>query len=200
VGPGWVAVSAAGDLAVSTGPWEIRRNSPTILTDAQAQGWFISMWRRQGDGGWKVAVDAGVSSPTKYVLPATAADGTTAPKSAGNAEGAKLAIAAAEQAFAVAARQGIGGAVEAVADPALRVYREGKPAAFGAKESKTALATDGRKAACASEQVIASKSGDLAYSYGACTGTDDATAKYAFLHVWRRQQDQSWRILVDVTP
>jgi ketosteroid isomerase-like protein len=187
------------------GPWRIQLNTKSILTDDQVQGWFISMWRRQADGGWKVAVDAGVSAPMTFAMPATVTNGTatvpTAARVASDAASAKLAITAAENAFGAAAKNGIGGAIEKVADPQLRLFREGKAAAFGARESHATLEADVRKAACAADQVIASESGDFGYTYGTCTGIEgDGAPKYGFLHVWRKQPGGSWSILVDVTP
>jgi len=203
-GPAWVAVSAAGDLAVSTGPWRIELGDETILKKSQHQGWFISMWRLQPDGKWKVAVDAGVSSPMSYELPDNVANGTVPVSSGGprvnDAASATAAMTAAETAFAAAAKNGIGDAIEAVADPQVRVYREGKLATFGADPSKATLAHDQRKVSCATEKFVAAKSGDLGYTYGTCKALGLETAKYGFLHVWRMQPNGTWKVLVDVTP
>jgi len=52
--------------------------------------------------------------------------------------------------------------------------------------------------------ITASASGDLAYTYGTCADLagsgSDGPKKYGFLHVWRRQADASWKLVVDVTP
>jgi len=203
-GPGWVAVASAGDLAVSTGPWRIEVGERGPLTEKQVQGWFISMWRRQADGKWKVAVDAGVSSPMTFEMPGTVTNGTVTVSSggpqAGDAASATRAITAAETAFAEAAKNGLGGALEAAADPQLRVYREGRLATFGADAGIPMFQGDQRKVVCATEKLIASKSGDLGYTYGTCTATGASTDKYGFLHVWRLQANGTWKVLVDVTP
>ena len=60
-GPTWVAVSSAGDLALSTGPWEVKHKKETVLDITT--GIFFSVWSRQPDGTWKVAVDAPLSEP-----------------------------------------------------------------------------------------------------------------------------------------
>lgn len=203
-GPGWVAVSGAADLAVSLGPWRIELGDPSILKKDQVHGWFISMWRRQADGKWKVAVDAGVSSPMTYELPETVTNGSAAAPLGGpgahDAASAKLAITAAEKAFAEAARNGFGAAIEAAAEPGVRAYREGKPAAIGTRDGHAALAADTRKAGCVTDRIITSSSGDLGYSYGACQGVGSDEGKYGFLHVWRMQADGTFKLLVDVTP
>jgi len=202
-GPTWVAVSSAGDLALSTGPWEFR--VPEDAAKEPSTGHFFSVWRRQPDGAWRVAVDAGISSPLKFALPQSVENGfADAPAKApftGDATSARIEVTAAESAFASVAKAGIAEAVAAQADPLVRVYREGKAAAIGPVASRALLATDKRKATCAPDRIAAAASGELGYAYGTCAGEgSDAPSKYAFLHVWRKQADGSWKILVDVTP
>lgn len=58
--PGIAAVSAAGDLGASIGPYSLRL--PDKAEDA-GQGRFFSIWERQPDGTWKLLVDIGSSEP-----------------------------------------------------------------------------------------------------------------------------------------
>jgi hypothetical protein len=55
--PKIVRVASTGQLAVSTGPY--------ILQTAtnKSSGYYLSIWKSQDDGGWKVAADIGVSGP-----------------------------------------------------------------------------------------------------------------------------------------
>ena len=202
-GPTWVAVSSAGDLALSTGPWKVTHHEKPLIN--VSTGWFFSIWRREPNGEWKVVVDAGISSPVAFDLPKTVENGFAAappstPRPGGAANG-RIGIASAERALAAAAKSGLGKAIEAQADPAVRVYREAKPAAFGAAAAKALLDADLRKVTCTPDRVIASASGDLGYVYGACAGEGSAAAeKYGFLRVWRMHADGSWKVLADVTP
>jgi len=203
-GPSWVAVSSSGDLALSTGPWEIQGLPEDSPLDVKT-GWFFSVWRRQPGGAWKVAVDAGTSARMKFALPKQVengfaeAPGKGAPQ--GTAGDAKSAVTTAERALSGAAKSGLGAAIAAMADAHVRIYRERKAGAFGAADARTLLANDKRSVSCSTDKIIAAVSGDLAYAYGTCAsaGTDDQS-KLGFLHVWRRQADGSYKILVDVTP
>lgn len=202
-GPTWVAVSAAGDLALSTGPWQVKHNEETLIN--VTTGWFFSVWRRQPDGAFKVAVDSGISSPVKFDLPKVVDNGFAgvAPRTprAGDAAKAAIGMTAAENAVSAVARTGLGRAVAAQADPLIRVYREGKAAAFESKAANALLEKDTRKVRCTADGVVASASGDLGYAYGTCVGEGaDAASKYGFLRVWRMQADGAWKILADVTP
>jgi ketosteroid isomerase-like protein len=203
-GPSWVAVASAGDLALSTGPWEIQglpEDSPLQVKT----GWYISVWRRQPGGAWKVAVDAGTSARMQFAVPKEVenglrvAPGITAPR--GTADEAKSAVTTAERALAVAAKSGLGAAIAARADTQVRIYRERRAGAFGTADARTVLANDKRSVSCTTDKIIAAASGDLAYSYGSCASAgSDEQSKLGFLHVWRRQPDGSFKLLIDVTP
>lgn len=202
-GPTWVAVSAAGDLALSTGPWQVTHHEETLIK--VSTGWYFSIWRRQTGGAWKVAVDSGISSPVTFYLPKSVENGfagapAPTPRS-GAAANARIGVTTAERALAVAAKAGLGKAIQAQADPYVRVYREGRQAAFGQVAGSALLATDGREVICTTESLVASASGDLGYAYGTCAGEGSETStKYGFLRVWRMQADGTWKILADVTP
>lgn len=59
--PIFAAVSLAGDLGYTTGPWEFKKD----IKDAKpsAFGNFMTVWRKQADGNWKFALDLGISNP-----------------------------------------------------------------------------------------------------------------------------------------
>jgi ketosteroid isomerase-like protein len=201
-GPEWAAVSSAGDLALSTGPWKVDHHEKTPIK--VSTGIFFSVWKRQPDGAWKVAVDAGISSPVEYVLPKTVQNGFAgaagkAPRPSDAANG-RIGVTSAERIVDVAAKGGLGDAIAAQADPSIRVYREGRLPGIG-RTAGSLLATDTRKVVCSPDRVVSSASGDLGYTYGTCEGAgSDAATKYGFLRVWRLDADGTWKILVDVTP
>ncbi len=55
------AVSRAGDLGFTTGPWEWRKNKSD--NEATAFGNFCTVWQRQPDNSWKFLIDIGSSNP-----------------------------------------------------------------------------------------------------------------------------------------
>jgi ketosteroid isomerase-like protein len=203
-GPGWVTTSGSGDMAVSIGPWQFLNPEESPFVKPETTGWFISVWRRQADRAWKVAVDSSVELPMTFAIPAAVANGP--PPAQGKAKAsntpatARTELTTAERAFAAAAKSGIGGAISAQADPLLRVYRN-KAAEEGLAAASGLLEADIRHAACTTDKIVASASGDLGYAYGSCESIGRETpVTVGFLHVWRRQADGSWKLLVDVTP
>lgn len=202
--PAWAAVPRSADLAFSSGPWEYR--VPADHAPAPGTGWFFTAWRKQPDGRWMVEADLGVEAPFAYAAARQVEDGLAGSKPSktstpGDAAAARAKIATAEHALAKAGATGLGAAVAAVADPSIRVYRDGTLPAAGPAAAPR-LTADARKAACVASRVTASATGDLGYAYGTCTPEPgSAEAKpYGYLRVWRRQVDGSWRVFVDVTP
>jgi ketosteroid isomerase-like protein len=56
-GASYADVSAAGDLGYTLGPWQREIPSPDGSTVQTSTGMFLTLWKRQPDGGWKVIVD-----------------------------------------------------------------------------------------------------------------------------------------------
>lgn len=65
--PRYGDVSKAGDLGYSMGPWNYVANAPTKEPDTH--GYFFSIWKRQTDRKWKVAMDFGTGE-----IPAATSD------------------------------------------------------------------------------------------------------------------------------
>src|ERR687885_747020 len=58
--PTYGDTSRAGDLGYTMGPWTAVDNVPPI--EPSEHGYFFTVWRRQRDGSWKVALDVGTGS------------------------------------------------------------------------------------------------------------------------------------------
>ena len=59
--PIFADVSNAGDMGYTTGPWEYKKTKSDAIPVAYGQ--FLSVWKRQSDGPWKVVLDGGVDNP-----------------------------------------------------------------------------------------------------------------------------------------
>lgn len=55
--PSWAEVSGNGDLGITTGPWILK---PGDRDSVVGQGHFMTVWRREPDGPWVVALDIGI--------------------------------------------------------------------------------------------------------------------------------------------
>jgi ketosteroid isomerase-like protein len=59
--PEFMDISASRDFGISTGPWEVQEYRPN--TPPLATGYFLTVWKRQPDGVWKVILDGGSTTP-----------------------------------------------------------------------------------------------------------------------------------------
>ncbi len=59
-----VVVARSGDLAYETGTYAMTMSDPDG-NPAPDAGHYVVVWRKQGDGQWKVVVDAPVSDPSE---------------------------------------------------------------------------------------------------------------------------------------
>ncbi len=71
--PQWSGLSPAGDVGFTIGAWALRTHDGGAWRTA-GTGSYVTLWRRQADGSWKVLFDAGEDDPA----PATS-DGPTPP-------------------------------------------------------------------------------------------------------------------------
>lgn len=61
--PEFAIISSAGDMGVTSGPWEYREHS---LKDTPViHGNFTTVWQKKDNGEWKAMLDLGISYPQK---------------------------------------------------------------------------------------------------------------------------------------
>jgi ketosteroid isomerase-like protein len=197
-GPAWVAAAIAGDLGFSSGPWIYK---PQDDATAPRTGWFFTVWRRQPDGSWKARADIGVGCELEYALPASVADGLSdvarSPTlSKKDMAKARARLNAEEARLDREAASGVGAAVLARADDAIRVSREGTCPVSGFEAAGALLRSDARELTCKPDRMELAASGDLGYAYGSCTAATGGATGY--LRVWRRQNDGGFKVFVDI--
>ncbi len=211
--PAYVQVAHAGDLGYTTGPYELRSTDPK--DDYLVDGRFATIWKRQPDGAWRVALDLGVATPapaagaglaavTEFGRPLAAmpaaASTDTAAADAGAA--ARDALLAADRAFGAAvAAEGAPAAYAAQLGEGAVLLREGETPVRGAAPIRARLAAHRLKLSWTPTDGAVSRSGDLGYVYGLATFAREAggpSRDAAYLRVWERAAGGGWRIVLDL--
>jgi ketosteroid isomerase-like protein len=184
-------VAGSGELGLSTGPWKlVARGKPG---ESAAYGQFVSIWRREPGGPWKVIVDLGIGNPqpTFWEEPLEALPGIVPGRlPAGDAQEA-------ERQFAqLAATRGMASAYERFGSPRMRLYRDDHAPAVG---KPLAIALAGAATfAWTAEEAKGARSGDFAYVRGHYAGVAAAAPVLGYyLRVWRAEGGE-WRIVMDV--
>ncbi|MCX6561572.1 MAG: hypothetical protein NTZ26_13790 [Candidatus Aminicenantes bacterium] len=198
--PSFAWISAAGDLGYTTGPWESfkARGEKT----PGASGHFITLWKRQADGSFKFALDAGVSHAAHaakapvYAPPEQPVNTLPIPANAAVRAEAELASLEAQLAEAAAAKgypAGIGPFLGSDA----RVYRAGEYPAVGLEKALDLARKYDARWIQKPARLTAASSGDLGFVYGLMERVPDG-ARAAFLRIWRRAADGRWRLALDL--
>lgn len=188
-------ISAAGDMGYTSGPWEYRRGKGT---DPVAFGHYVSIWKKQADGVWKVAIDVGIEH-NRLVETGETSFREAAAHRFEDAAAARATLVEAEHALASdAAERGVENAVAARASEDIRWYRDGKAPEAGVPKAGRA---DSTGVALAPLGADAAASGDFGYTYGSLSplsaGEKPAITDYYF-RIWRRDAGGTWRVILDL--
>jgi ketosteroid isomerase-like protein len=197
--PEFCDLAASGDFGYITGPWQLR----TERTDREpaVSGHFVSVWVKQPDGKWKVALDIGVSHAENNRDTVTVT--TSAVKAVKVRKGDFHAVTEIEEKF-ITNFEDIGNkAYETVASEELRLYRTGKLPIRTAPDIAEYIKTETAQVDYLVVGGALSKSKDLAYVYGTATikiSKDQhiTTNKACYVRIWKKEDGDHWKIVVDI--
>lgn len=192
------AVAAAGDLGFTTGPWIY---SDTNRTDRPPRyGHFVSIWKRQDNGAWKVVLDIGTGHPERS---ANAVRGRFdrahwgAGPSGRNGEKQSSVLLKAEEDLVLAMdRTGSRKPLLTRIAPDAVLYRGGEPPITDREKIRKAIESPMQPYYWKPTAAVVSASGDLAYSYGSYVAGNE---KGHYLRIWRLSQEGEWLIAIDLT-
>jgi ketosteroid isomerase-like protein len=192
-------------LGYTTGPWEFR---PKSLSDAPvAFGNFVSVWKRQADGAWKVALDLGSENPAPTVAPVIkfAADSYSKTKSrtARQTESERNVLSMAEMEFVKALNSNAtaNSLAKYLADD-VRVFRMNTFPVIGKYPGSAVLAANPATVSLHVAGTEVALAGDLGYTYGTYETKDRQSGEKRengnYLRIWRREPNGKWKVALDL--
>ncbi|MEP6698717.1 MAG: nuclear transport factor 2 family protein [Verrucomicrobiota bacterium] len=196
--PTFAAMARSADFGYTTGPaeWKAKKEDEKPL----GYGQFVSVWKKQKDGTWKVALDVGTENPRPVNSPdglqmLSTDDGLNAPV---DLTLAHKALREAQKKFAEAARSDSTTALLSVATNEIRAYREGVFPSVG--KDATALMLSVKRGKMSLEQIAGdmSRSGDMAYSYGKYTTLAQDNEQGYYLQIWQTDAKGAWKVVIDL--
>jgi len=194
------AIARSADLAYTTGPAEWRHAKEGAKPSGYGQ--FISVWKKQKDGGWKVALDVGseVPGPAKSedAPPLELSFENEAAATTADPASARRKLSEAEKKFAIASKADSTIALIEAGSPTVRVHREGVFPAVGRDAARLMLSV--RRGSLTLERLggAISAAGDLGYTYGKYSLSNPQTTERGhYLQIWRTTTDGSWNIALD---
>lgn len=192
--PLFANIALAGDLGFTTGPWAYF----TRRTDASpnATGSFVTIWKKQPDGSWKVALDLGVGHsalPETAFMPATKLGGKPISQ---DTSLIKAALMSADYLFSKAIQNDdVLKVYESYLSNDVRLYRYGSQPIMKKNEALKILIKPSQKIKFEPLGGGVSAQGDLGYVYGSASVGDKAGN---YLRVWRRAGKREWEIILDL--
>ena len=193
-------IASSGDLGYTMGPYAMTDN--TAEHAPASYGFFLSVWRRQAGGAWKVELDAGTGA-TREMLKYFGTPFRALGNARASAPGGpiphlralfRLDRSLAERQGSVSLRRAYG----AVLDAEARALREGIGPIAGKKRILSHLDTVSTGRFLSPRGGGLSRAGDIGYTYGAYSFTAGApTPAGYYVHIWKRGARKSWRLVVD---
>jgi ketosteroid isomerase-like protein len=195
-------IAQAGDLGWNAGP--------TVIEDTSAEkkparhGMFFSVWKKQSDGSWRVALDIGADTPAA-VAPLNAPFKTSyrasskPPRAGVKVEEEIAGLLKAEREFLAAAKtSSLGRAYQSHLSDDARVHRPGVMPVVGKDALRRWLAQQTMTLSGEPIKADVSRSGDLGYAYGSYELGGEQPQKGYFARVWKRDEQWQWRIVMDI--
>jgi ketosteroid isomerase-like protein len=209
-------VSAGGDLGWTSGPYQLRKAREE--KEPSGYGHYVSVWRRQPDGSWKVILDIGVAHDPQQAREELSVQGippgqalTTISTPESNLKEERL-LAAHGMAFLEdACAMGYRNAYKKYAENDLRLLRPGHFPVIGIQSLKAMfkgwegqlgqLTSPGGKATNRSRVLTAmAVSADLGATYGTTEiwkGRIQLSTS-SYLRIWRKKASRIWRMCLDI--
>jgi ketosteroid isomerase-like protein len=199
--PAFAAMSSAGDLGWTTGPWQWRRDRGRSAPDATGE--YTTLWRRQPDGTLKVVLDLGIDHdppPAGTPAPVPVLRTLAGTRSSRGPLAARGALWKADANYArVTAAQGHAAAFAAVATEDVRLLRQGAFPVIGRKAARDTLAAHAATEQLMSTAQYIADSGDLGYTYGTLIARRAAGADSSYyLHIWHRDGARPWQLAFEL--
>lgn len=189
--PTFAAIARSGDFGFDTGPskWRANKKEPKFT----GHGHFVSIWKKQKDGSWKVALDCGIEDTGSDVMPRLQ---LVTPKNSGH--GTLESLQQTQNAFIDTAKLDFTKAFRQFGSDEVRVYRDGSFPTVGKKDGVELLGSEQAGVVMEVMKVDASSTGDLSYSYGSCSDTRTQPPRAGhFLQIWQTDKSGRWKLVLD---
>jgi ketosteroid isomerase-like protein len=190
--PAVARVSAAGDLGFTTGPYRARATGSARTV---GEGYYLSVWRRERGGPWQLLTDLGVQTEAPDE-PLPSATKPRRGQAFPDAARARTALLEADETWS---RRGsrLKDAAR-LADPDIRVLRNGRPLAKGVPAASEAMAASTKEPGGTGLVAVAT-SLDFGFTRGLrLEPARGGATRVHSVRVWATDAEGRWRIVADI--
>lgn len=194
--PVFADVSIAEDFGYTTGPYEMSKDKNS---DPFAFGYYATVWKKNGSGDWKVAVDLGINfeSPEEEHQSLK-----TVRRSSGKGKkplpSSKEDLTYIEQSYTQWLNETGNSFLPEYFSKECRIHRSGNWPYTSMKVIESIQ--EERQFYFEPVDADVSESGDLGYTYGKVKieSKDGNMEKASYLRIWKRETGLNWKIVLDV--
>jgi ketosteroid isomerase-like protein len=201
--PEFMDIAGSRDFGISTGPWELQEFRPN--TKPLSTGYFLTVWRKQSDGVWKVILDAGSDTPPvkgtphKFIFPAGADKDIQSVAFTDTAISCRE-LTEREKQFddEFAKSQGVS-VFKSYFAPGARIQQNGHLPTTNQDTIKIWISKRDKSLRCNTAGSGAASSGDMGFTYGLLEiqGNPSVT-KGHYIRIWKKQESK-WLIIMEMT-
>ena len=191
-------ISASGDLGYLTGP--VRSVRASRDKGKPRYSTYMTVWKRQRDGSFKVVMDAGIDTPG----PVTFADGFTraphANRFTGDYDDTTPPLGTADGLLNAELRRNQARAYRPNLTASARLHRPNVMPIVGEKQILQWLATQPAFTTADTRYSESARSGDLGYTWGTYStkSARGAASGGFYVRVWARERNGQWKLALDV--
>ena len=201
--PEFMDISLSRDFGISTGPWEMQDYHPN--TEPLSTGYFLTVWKKQPDGVWKVILDAGSETPPPVVNhhrisfpPAADKTVTNAPKNSAPKASAEL-LEREKQILGIWKSNPVPSTYASFLEADVRIQIGGELPKIKRDSINTWLLKLNKSLSWTSVGCNAAPSGDIGFTYGLFeTHNVKSNTSGHYVRIWKKQSDGKWLITLEM--
>jgi len=198
--PEFMDISASRDFGISTGPWEVQEYRPN--TAPLFTGYFLTVWKKQSNGEWKVILDGGSTTPVaegpkhKFTFP-SGADKPIPNPPAMNVQQLTTELLDRDNQFQTEGKKDPSAFTSFLATDA-RIQLGGHLPTTNADTIKSWFNQLDRSLTWQPVGAGAASSGDIGFTYGLIKTQKNEIIKGHYVLIWKKRSGSTWHIVLEM--
>jgi ketosteroid isomerase-like protein len=201
--PEFMDISESRDFGISTGPWEAQEYRPN--TAPVATGYFLTVWKKQTDGAWRVILDGGSETPAltkskhSFSFPAGSDKAVKSSKVSDEVILNKELIEREKQFLSVWENSPLPSSYNSFLAPNARMQLKRHLPSTNADTISALISGFDKKLLWETAGSGAASSGDLGFTYGLLQIRSSQPAKKGhYVRIWKKLPGESWKIVLEM--
>jgi len=201
--PEFMDISDSRDFGISTGPWEAQEYRPE--TAPLATGYFLTVWKKQADGQWKVILDGGSETPAvknpqhRISFPAGADKRIKNPPAMNPGLVSKEITEREKQILAIWEKSPLPSTYISFLEPGARVQLKGHLPSSDTDTINALISSLDKTLIWQTTGSGAASSGDLGFTYGLLRiNSSPGVTKGHYVRIWKKLSGDIWKIELEM--